>query len=147
MIYIEKEELPDSVKEKIIGLSKSEEWGNIDEKETDKIRSFFDNYFPKTEVKEVLVREQKGLCAYCMRRIYRDSHCKIEHLVPLSRDKEKALDYHNLLGVCDDGEKSEKKFGRILCCDSHKKETEITITPYNSEQMKKIIYEEINDDV
>ena len=58
MIYIEKEELPDSVKEKIIGLSKSEEWGNIDEKETDKIRSFFDNYFPKTEVKEVLVREQ-----------------------------------------------------------------------------------------
>lgn len=59
MIYIEKEELPDSVKEKIIGLSKSEEWGNIDEKETDKIRSFFDNYFPKTEVKEVLVREQK----------------------------------------------------------------------------------------
>ena len=52
MIYIEKEELPDSVKEKIIGLSKSEEWGNIDEKETDKIRSFFDNYFPKTEVKD-----------------------------------------------------------------------------------------------
>ena len=101
MIYIEKEELPDSVKEKIIGLSKSEEWGNIDEKETDKIRSFFDNYFPKTEVKEVLVREQKGLCAYCMRRIYRDSHCKIEHLVPLSRDKEKALDYHNLLGVLE----------------------------------------------
>ena len=141
MIYIEKEELPDSVKEKIIGLSKSEEWGNIDEKETDKIRSFFDNYFPKTEVKEVLVREQKGLCAYCMRRIYRDSHCKIEHLVPLSRDKEKALDYHNLLGVCDGGEKSEKKYGRILCCDSHKKETEITITPYNSEQMKKIIYD------
>ena len=47
MIYIEKEELPDSVKEKIIGLSKSEEWGNIDEKETDKIRSFFDNYFLK----------------------------------------------------------------------------------------------------
>lgn len=43
-----------------------------------------------------------------MRRIYRDSHCKIEHLVPLSRDKEKALDYHNLLGVCDGGEKSEK---------------------------------------
>ena len=55
-------------------------------------------------VKEVLVREQKGLCAYCMRRIYRDSHCKIEYLVPLSRDREKALDYHNLRGVCDGGE-------------------------------------------
>ena len=30
MIYIEKEELPDSVKEKIIGLSKRDEWGIID---------------------------------------------------------------------------------------------------------------------
>lgn len=33
MIYIEKEELPDSVKEKIIELSKSEEWEKIDEKD------------------------------------------------------------------------------------------------------------------
>lgn len=105
MLYIEKEGLPNDVNRKIIELSKSEEWKNISEEDTVAIRQAFDNDFPKNEVKEVLLHEQHGICAYCMRRIRMDSHSRVEHLVPLSSSKDKAIDYNNMLGVCDGGEK------------------------------------------
>lgn len=79
MLYIEKEGLPNDVNRKIIELSKSEEWKNISEEDTVAIRQAFDNDFPKNEVKEVLLHEQHGICAYCMRRIRMDSHSRVEH--------------------------------------------------------------------
>lgn len=90
MLYIEKEGLPNDVNRKIIDLSKSEEWKNISEEDTVAIRQAFDNDFPKNEVKEILLHEQRGICAYCMRRIRMDSHSRVEHLVPLSSSKDKA---------------------------------------------------------
>ena len=105
MLYIEKEGLPKDVSSKIIELSKGEEWKKIDEKDTVAIRRVFDNDFPKNEVKKILIHEQHGICAYCMRRIRMDSHSRVEHLTPLSKDKDKAIDYSNMLGVCDGGEK------------------------------------------
>ena len=141
MLYIEKEDLPNNINRKIIELSKSEEWKNISEDDATAIRNAFDNDFPKNEVKEILLHEQHGICAYCMRRIRMDNHSRVEHLVPLSRNKDKAIDYNNMLGVCDGGEKAIGDKGHILCCDAHKKETEITISPLNKAQMDKIAYD------
>lgn len=140
MLYIAKEGLPDDINGKIIELRKSEEWKNIREDDTDAIRRVFDTVFPKNDVKEILLREQHGICAYCMKRICMDSHSRVEHLVPLSKDKDKAIDYMNMLGVCDGGEKVTDNQGHILCCDAHKKETEIELSPLNKVQMDKIAY-------
>lgn len=141
MLYIEKEGLPNDINRKIIELSKSEEWKSIGEDDTTAIRNAFDNDFPKNEVKEILLHEQHGICAYCMRRIRMDNHSRVEHLVPLSRNKDMAIDYNNMLGVCDGGEKVTGDKGHILCCDAHKKEIEITISPLNRSQMDKIAYD------
>lgn len=140
MLYIKKEGLPYNLNSQIIELRKSDEWKKIRENDTESIRHIFDNQFPKSEVKEVLIHEQKGLCAYCMRRIHMDSHSRVEHLTPLSKNKEKAIDYNNMLGVCDGGEKVVGQQNRILCCDAHKKEKEIIISPLSSIQMEKIAY-------
>ena len=140
MIYIQKEGLSDDLKQKIIEIRKSDAWKRIKEGDTEAIRQVFDNEFPKNDVKAVLIHEQRGLCAYCMKRIRMDSHSRVEHLVPLSADKEKAIDYNNMLGVCDGGEKIAGQQQHILCCDAHKKETEISTSPLNKMQMDKIAY-------
>ena len=104
MLYIKKEGLPSDISNRIIQLSKSEEWKNISKDDTDAIRYVFDNEFPKNDVKRVLLHEQHGICAYCMKRIRMDNHSRVEHLVPLSKSKDNAINYNNMLGVCD-GEK------------------------------------------
>ena len=141
MLYIEKEGLSDDINRKIIELSKSKKWKNISEDDTTAIRNAFNNDFPKNEVKAVLLHEQHGICAYCMKRIHMDNHSRVEHFVPLSRNKKMAIDYNNMLGVCDGGEKTTGNQGHILCCDAHKKETEIMISPLNKAQMDKIVYD------
>lgn len=140
MMYIKKEGLSDDLNQKIIAIRKSDAWKRIEADDTDSIRQVFDNEFPKNKIKAVLMNEQRGLCAYCMRRIRMDSHSRVEHLVPLCVDKEKAIDYINLLGVCDGGEKIEGQQGHILCCDAHKKETVICTSPLDKVQMSKIAY-------
>lgn len=140
MVFIEKEGLPPSVDASIIKIRKSKEWKDIKEDDSKAIRSIFDNEFPKDEVKQILIREQHGLCAYCMKRIKNDSHSRVEHLIPLSKDKENAINYGNMLGVCDGGEKVSGQKGRVLCCDAHKCEAEISLSPLNKVQMDKIAY-------
>lgn len=140
MIYIEKNGLPDDLNQKIIGIRKSDAWKHMEENDVESMRQVFDNEFPKNEVKAILIREQRGLCAYCMRRIRLDSHSRVEHFIPLSADKEKAIDYSNMLGVCDGGEKVTGQQGHVLCCDAHKKEAEISTSPLNKLQMDKIAY-------
>lgn len=140
MLYIEKEGLSDDINQKIIAIRKSDAWKAIEEDNTEAIRNVFNNEFPKNDVKKVLIHEQHGLCAYCMKRIRMDAHSRIEHFVPLSSSKEKALDYSNMLGVCDGGEKIGEKQGHILCCDAHKGETGIETSPLNKLQMDKIAY-------
>lgn len=154
MIYIEKEGLSAELGRKIIEIRKSDLWKSIEKDNTNAVRQVFDQVFPKNDIKAVLIHEQKGLCAYCMRRIHMDAHSRVEHFMPLSADKEKAIDYNNMLGVCDGGEKITGQQGHILCCDAHKKETEICTSPLNKVQMDKIaykpdgtIYTEPRDDV
>lgn len=140
MIYIEKEGLADDLNQEIISIRKSDAWKKIPEDHVGAIRNVFDHMFPKNDVKAVLIREQRGLCAYCMRRIRMDTSTRVEHFVPLSVDKEKAIDYYNMLGVCDGGEKCKGEQGHILCCDAHKGENKIHINPLNRVQMDKISY-------
>jgi uncharacterized protein (TIGR02646 family) len=106
-MYIKKEGLPDEVNRKIIEIRKSDMWKDIEKGNTNAIREVFNDYFPKDDVKKILIHEQRGLCAYCMRRIRMDSHSRVEHWMPLSKDKDRALDYNNMLGVCDGGEKNK----------------------------------------
>ena len=140
MIYIQKQGMSDELKQKIIEIQKSDTWKNVKPGNIKAIRHIFDNEFPKDDVKTILIREQKGLCAYCMRRIHMDSHSRVEHLIPLSLNKEKAIDYNNMLGVCDGGEKRTGQQGHVLCCDAHKGEVPVSISPLNKVQMDKIAY-------
>lgn len=141
MLYIKKEGLPSDISNRIIQLSKSEEWKNISKDDTDAIRYVFDNEFPKNDVKRVLLHEQHGICAYCMKRIRMDNHSRVEHLVPLSKSKDNAINYNNMLGVCDGGERITGNQNHILCCDAQKKETEIIVNPLDKTQMDKIAYD------
>ena len=68
------------MKQKIIEIQKSDVWKNIEQGNTKAIRDVFNNGFPKDDVKTFLIREQKGLCAYCMRRIRMDSHSRVEQI-------------------------------------------------------------------
>lgn len=141
MIYIQKEGIPSSVEQKIIEIKKSDNWKMIDPEDTNAIRNVFDDEFPKEEVKQTLVHEQHGLCAYCMKRIRADRHSRVEHLIPLSEDKENAINYDNLLGVCDGGESLAGQCNKVLCCDAHKKDDKISLSPLNKVQMDKIAYD------
>ena len=113
MVYIEKEGLSAELGRKIIEIRKSDMWKSIEKDNPDAVRQVFDNVFPKNDVKAALIHEQRGLCAYCMRRIHMDTHSRVEHFIPLSVDKEKAIDYNNMLGVCDGGEKIVGQQGHI----------------------------------
>lgn len=60
------------------------------------------NFTPvKAEIRDTLVAEQHGLCAYCMRRIHAtDRDMKVEHWQCQDHYPERQLDYSNLLGAC-----------------------------------------------
>lgn len=64
----------------------------------------------------------------------------MEHFVPLSKDKDKAIDYENMLGVCDGSEQIIGRTENLLCCDARKGEEEIYTNPLDKTQMDKIAY-------
>lgn len=92
--------------------------------------------FPEKEViRDQLIKEQHGLCAYCMSRIsnvkeYKDSilyeHCKIEHFKPQSKYPGEQLNYKNLLGCCNGNEGKPFKF---QTCDTHKGDNDLLFNP------------------
>jgi len=65
----------------------------------------------KADIKNSLLEEQNGLCAYCMRHI-EYSTMRIEHWLPQSQAKDNVLDYSNMLGVC------AGVIGEEYCCDN-----------------------------
>ena len=59
------------------------------------------NFGGKPALRQHLVREQRGLCCYCMSRIGADAKSMtIEHWHPRSRYPTEELDYRNLLASC-----------------------------------------------
>ena len=72
------------------------------------------------------------MCAYCMKSIQDDPlETTIEHWFPLDKDKDKVLDYKNMLAVCRGGATLdlEKGHKRELCCDASKGNSEIKEKP------------------
>lgn len=100
-------------------IKRTEQWRCIQKGDTQAVRQEFD-LLPKEEIRQSLLEEQHYLCAYCMKRIKNDGlHTTIEHWEPLSVNKDKALEYDNMLAVCDGGRKADLtgNVQRILCCD------------------------------
>ncbi|HQN20060.1 MAG TPA: hypothetical protein PKV86_13000, partial [Syntrophobacteraceae bacterium] len=57
----------------------------------------YDNYPDKAALRQALVREQRGICCYCMGRIRNDStEMKIEHWRCQSGYPDEQLIYRNL---------------------------------------------------
>ena len=97
-------------------------------------------------IRDSLIKEQHGLCAYCMRRIKNSDDniiptTTIEHYKPKSNSKyfDLTLDYKNMLAVCSGGR--DKNAGKkFLCCDASKGDQEIRINPFNHSDIEKIRY-------
>jgi uncharacterized protein (TIGR02646 family) len=89
----------------------------------------YDGYQEKQEVREQLVKEQRGLCCYCQSRIRANSAgMKIEHWQSQSPTKypERQLDYINLLGACFGGQKNGERSPRDKHhCDTRKGDADI----------------------
>ena len=90
----------------------------------------------KTALKKALLKESHYLCAYCMKRI--DLDCAfIEHWKPQSDEATDALEYSNLLAVCDGGKSDQNP---DLCCDSRKGHQKLTLDPTKEFHIQKIKY-------
>lgn len=99
----------------------------------------------KNDIRDKLLEEQGHLCAYCMRRIYKDT-MKIEHWYPENRltDKE-CLDYSNMLGCCPGHNNGDA--GRNDTCDTHKGNSIIAVDPRNSNHIERIKYSSKNGSI
>lgn len=144
MLYIKKSQ-PSKEAVNEINRVKREEKALLEKRDPQSARDAFD-CLDKRLIREYLIKEQHGLCGYCMRRIENKATTTIDHWEPIEKNVDGALDYGNMIGVCDGGSKvkeSDLEDGRrILCCDAAKGNQEITISPYNKSHMDKIRYSE-----
>ncbi|WP_373398382.1 retron system putative HNH endonuclease [Algoriphagus halophilus] len=63
--------------------------------------SNYNNYAEKDDLRNSLVRDQRGICCYCMGRIEAtEAKMKIEHFLSQSLHPDKELEYNNLFGAC-----------------------------------------------
>lgn len=108
----------------------------------------------KAQVREQLVYEQGGLCAYCMCAIPRkDVHpdienkaITIEHVIPRKpidgRDVGQGLNYNNLLVVCHGNQAPHGNHKEEdLTCDAHRKNIEFKkVNPCDPSTLESIYY-------
>lgn len=86
----------------------------------------YENYRHKDELRAALVREQRGICCYCMGAITDPGKAKIEHWRCQSGYENARLTYSNLLAACLGGE------GRPLHlqhCDTRKGNRDLKFNP------------------
>ena len=144
MLYIRKSQ-PSKETVNEINRVRREQKALLDRRDQQSARKAFE-CLDKTIIRKNLIKEQHGLCGYCMRRIDDDESTTIEHLESINKNVDGALDYDNMLGVCDGGRTTAKDDWpdghHILCCDAAKCNREITISPYNKKHMDKIRYHE-----
>lgn len=123
----------------------------------------------KSNVTELLMKDQGHLCAYCMRRIP-DSRpttndvpkVSIEHLYPQNPKAhdgiEGVLDFNNMLAVCSGNQGDRQSKGKSrLTCDAKRGNRPLKISPLDSSTLETIYYtstgriasadEEINRDI
>jgi uncharacterized protein (TIGR02646 family) len=89
--------------------------------------SDFDNYPDKATLRQSLVKEQRGLCCYCLARIRPEAGAmKIEHWHSQDAYPEEQLDYRNLLASCSGNEGQPRD---LQHCDTHKGNDDISRNP------------------
>lgn len=150
MLYINKRRTPRDIKDAVEQVVKTPDSGYKElelPQDKNRLRELFDR-LPKNMIQNALIEEQHGLCAYCMRRIVSvertdetADRIRIEHYIPLSKNKESALDYQNFLGVCYGGENDGHEKPFVKCCDAAREDKDLTINPWDSRQMEAIAYE------
>ena len=147
MLYIEKKPCPADIQAEIDHLTRTKAWQSFSEHpaadEAKRIRTNYFNKLDKSRVREALIAEQKGICAYCMCAIENNGRSTtIEHLVPLSKSKAGAMSYANWLAVCNGGRNTPLSGGekRVICCDAKKSNTSVTLTPLDRDRMEHIAY-------
>lgn len=87
----------------------------------------YDNYEQKDELRDALVREQQGLCCYCMGQITANGRSmKIEHWRCQSRHPDEQLVYRNLLGACMGGYDQPE---HLQHCDTRKGDADLRWNP------------------
>ncbi len=87
----------------------------------------------KREMREHLLREQGGLCAYCMRRVTNDEKkCTVEHWRPRSDEQTDPFHWPDLLAVCDGGGSGAKR--DTAHCDRIRGDTPLTLHPAHPSQ-------------
>lgn len=100
---------------------------------------------PREDIRNQMWEEQKGLCAYCMRKIDSPQNLRIEHFKerhPLKQpyDAAETLNFKNMLGVCyGNSLKPNVKYEHITC-DAHRKNLKLTVNPYDIHSIRKIKY-------
>ena len=144
MLYIKKSQPSKEVADEISRVRR-EQKSLMSKGTPDSARKAFDS-LSKPLLRASLIVDQHGLCAYCMRRIENGTNMTIDHWQPIERNVDGALDYKNMLGVCDGGRRTYKSATegsyRVLCCDASKGSRAITINPCKREHMMKIRYSE-----
>ncbi len=106
-------------------------------------RAAFDQ-IDKAAVRRQLEAEQGALCAFCMRRIDKDSRddagfiMKIAHRIPVAADPSLALAWNNLLGSCDGGQRSP---GRGRTCDLAQEDRPIAVDPTDQNSVARLAFE------
>lgn len=141
MLYIEKQNPNLEVRTEIDRVKRTTGWSAVDKNDSQLVRACFD-LLNKKMIKEQLLQEQHGLCAYCMRRIQNNTHMTIEHLLSIRQSGEDALSYVNMVACCDGGRTSKADAGsnKVLCCDAAKGDRLLHISPFNRIQLEKIRY-------
>jgi uncharacterized protein (TIGR02646 family) len=113
-------------------ISKGREPASLTQHRAD-IHSGYDNYTAKAkdELRVALTGEQRGLCCYCMGRVYPSaSTMKVEHWRCRSHYPELELVYENLLAACLGGEGQPEQRRH---CDTRKADRDLKFNPANPE--------------
>jgi uncharacterized protein (TIGR02646 family) len=97
--------------------------------------AYFDGYPQKIDLRKSLLKEQKYICCYCMKRISQnkvelddsgEEQMRIEHWKSKNKYPELQLTYNNLLGACT-GNKGKPE--HLQHCDVRKGNAELKINP------------------
>ncbi len=89
----------------------------------------YETYAKRDDVRATLLKEQGGICCYCMQRISL-RNMRVEHWESQSDQPTRTLDYDNLLGACTGGENTLLPDQRH--CDVHRKDEKLHVHPAKS---------------
>ena len=105
----------------------------------------YNGFGSKEDVRIALIKEQKGLCAYCNGRISNVRNKElgkpktgIEHYKSQEKHPHLQLEYGNMLGVCNGVSKDYNE--AVQHCDTSRGSRELTIDPLSISCEKSIIY-------